>query len=43
MYKISRHPNPSINPTLLPTVSSLIVPMVFYGVYGPVTTWKTGI
>ena len=41
MSTISRRPEPGLNPTLYPPVRSLIVPMVYYGVYGPGTMRKT--
>ena len=43
MSKISRRPNPGLDLTLHPPVRSFILPMVSYGVYGPVTMWKTGV
>ena len=36
-------PDPSLKPTLYPPVSSFIVPMVSYGVYGLDKMWETGI
>ena len=43
MSTISRRHEPGLKPTLYPPVSSFILPMVYYGIYGPGKMWKNRI